>query len=136
MTGNGGGAFRLDLRIYWEDTDAGGIVYHANYLRFMERARTEWLRRLGVEQQRWRETTGMLFVVTDIKLRLMQPAQLDDLISVTVAVAERGRASIWLAQEVLRQGQALCTGQVRVACVEAETLRPRRLPPGIVTGEP
>ncbi len=120
--------FHLDLRVYWEDTDAGGIVYHANYLKFMERARTEWLRRIGLEQQRLGETEGLLFVVSDIELRWLQPARLDDLLTVTVARVESGRASIWLAQSVLRQGQTLCTGRVRVACVDAATRRPRRLP--------
>lgn len=124
--------FRIELRVYWEDTDAGGIVYHANYLRFMERARTDWLRTLGIGQQRLRETGGMLFVVSDIELHLQHPARLDDLLTVTVSLASTGRASVWLAQQVFRQEQALCTGRVRVACVDAATLRPQRLPPEIL----
>jgi acyl-CoA thioester hydrolase len=124
--------FRIELRVYWEDTDAGGIVYHANYLRFMERARTDWLRTLGLGQQRLRETGGMLFVVSDIELHLQHPARLDDLLTVTVSLASTGRASVWLAQQVFRQEQALCTGRVRVACVDAATLRPQRLPPEIL----
>ena len=131
MSGDRAGDFQLDLRVYWEDTDAGGIVYHSNYLKFMERARTEWLRRLGLEQHRLRETEGVMFVVSDIELRLLQPAQLDDLLTVTVALAGPGRASIWLRQDVLREGQPLCTGRVRVACVEAATRRPRRLPAAV-----
>jgi acyl-CoA thioester hydrolase len=128
MTGQRAMPFRLDLRVYWEDTDAGGIVYHANYLRFMERARTEWLRSQGIEQAHLRETVGVLFVVSDIELRLQHPARLDDRLSVTVSVLEHGRASMWLAQQVLRQAQELCTARVRVACVDATTWRPRRLP--------
>lgn len=124
--------FRLELRVYWEDTDAGGIVYHANYLRFMERARTDWLRALGIAQQRLRDSGGLLFVVSDIELHLHHPARLDDLLGVTVSVTSAGRASLWLAQQVFRQDQMLCTGRVRVACVDATTLRPQRLPPEIL----
>ena len=88
--------FRWPVRVYWEDTDAGGIVFYANYLKFFERARTEWLRSLGLEQQRLREQTGGLFVVTETALRYHRPARLDDLLQVSARVTELGRASICL----------------------------------------
>ncbi len=118
----------FNLRVYWEDTDAGGVVYYANYLKFFERARTEWLRTLGVEQQELREQTGAMFLVADIQLRYPAPAKLDDLLTITVKVVEQGAASLQLAQQAWRGEILLADGHVRVGCVDASTLRPKRIP--------
>ncbi len=88
------------VRVYWEDTDAGGIVFYANYLKFMERARTEWLRSLGVEQRALKERTGGMFVVTQTQLKYLQPARLDDVLLVSAQVADIGRVSIKIQQEI------------------------------------
>ncbi len=120
------------VRIYWEDTDAGGVVYYANYLKFFERARTEWLRALGVDQQALREHTGAIFVVADVQLRYLAPAKLDDLLTVTVKVLEQGAASMRLEQRVWRGDLLLVEGQVRVGCVDEVNLRPRRMPQVVV----
>lgn len=116
------------LRVYWEDTDAGGVVFYANYLKFFERARTEWLRALGHSQQRLREETGAIFVVSDTTLRYLLPARLDDLLGVTVDVREAGRASMVIAQQAWRGAELLAEGTIRIACVDATSLRPRRIP--------
>lgn len=123
--------FRHRMRVYWEDTDAGGIVFYANYLRFFERARTERLRALGVEQQALREATGAIFVVTDATLRYLAPARLDDVLDVSADLAEPGRATLTFTQQAWRGDTLLCDGQVRVASVDALTHRPRRLPPPV-----
>ena len=120
--------FTHDVRVYWEDTDAGGIVFYANYLKFFERARTEWLRALGVQQQALREATGAIFVVTHTALRYLQPAKLDDVLQVSAAVVETGRASMRLVQQARRGEELLCEGDIRIGCVDAATLRPRRFP--------
>lgn len=118
----------ISIRIYWEDTDAGGVVYYANYLKFFERARTEWLRALGVEQQALRESTGAIFVVADVQVRYRAPAKLDDLLTVSVKVVALGQASLQLEQQVWRGSQLLVDGRIRVGCVDANTLRPCRIP--------
>ena len=120
--------FRHTLRVYWEDTDAGGVVFYANYLKFFERARTEWLRHLGVGQQALREATGVIFVVTETQLRYLAPARLDDRLDVTVALRQRGPASMTLAQQAWRSGTLLCEGDIRIGCVDEGTFRPRRIP--------
>jgi len=123
--------FQWDVRVYYEDTDSGGVVYYANYLRYMERARTEWMRALGFEQDRLRAEFGILFAVRSATLDFLRPARFDDRLGVSVAVCRRGRASITFDQAVQRHGDAagpLCTGVVKVACVEAESFRPRPLP--------
>jgi acyl-CoA thioester hydrolase len=93
--------FSWPLRVYWEDTDAGGIVFYANYLKFFERSRTEWLRSLGIEQQRLRESTGGIFVVAETSIRYHRPARLDDELIVTAALVESGRASMIIKQQAL-----------------------------------
>jgi len=125
--------FRFGVRVYWEDTDAGGVVFYANYLKFFERARTEWLRSLGVQQQALRQTTGAMFVVTDTALRYRQPARLDDALSVTVVVGELRAASMKLSQQCLRDETLLCEGEIRIGCVDATTLRPCRIPNDLTT---
>jgi acyl-CoA thioester hydrolase len=114
--------------VYWEDTDAGGVVFYANYLKFFERARTEWLRWLGFGQQALRERTGAMFVVTDTRLHYRAPARLDDAIDVSVQLRHAGRASMQIAQQASRSGLLLAEGDIRIGCVDAGSFRPRRLP--------
>jgi acyl-CoA thioester hydrolase len=129
--------FRHALRVYWEDTDAGGVVFYANYLKFFERARTEWLRTLGFSQQQMLRDDGVMFVVADTALRYRRAARLDDLLDVTVAVAEAGRASMRLAQQAWRDGELLAEGEIRIGCVAAQVaastgFRPCRIPAAIL----
>ena len=123
-------AFEFPIRIYWEDTDAGGIVFYANYLKFFERARTEWLRSLGLSQQALREQTGGMFVVTDTALRYLKPAVLDDLLQVSARIETAGRASLTIAQEArcARGGHLLASGTIRIGWVQATSLTPARIP--------
>ena len=122
--------FVFPVRIYWEDTDAGGIVYYANYLKFMERARTEWLRALGVEQEALKADEGLMFVVVHADVSFRKPARYGDSLQVTCALEERSRASLTFRQQVLRAGtqELLVEGLVRIACVDANKLKPRALP--------
>ncbi len=121
--------FQLGLRIYWEDTDAGGIVFYANYLKFFERARTEWLRTLGVEQQALRDEQGLIFVVSETRIRYLSPARLDDWLNVSVELRESGRASMTLFQQARCGERLLAEGEIRIGCVDAATFRPSRIPP-------
>lgn len=123
----------LTVRVYWEDTDAGGVVYYANYLRFFERARTEWLRSLGVEQSRLQAQTDSIFVVAEVQLRYIVAARLDDQITLTVRVLESGRASLQLQQQAWRADTLLAEGRVRIGCVRASTLKPCRIPQAVCT---
>jgi len=132
-------AFGWPVRVYWEDTDAGGIVFYANYLRFFERARTEWLRSLGLEQQRLREQGAGMFVVTHSDLRYLRPARLDDLLLVTARLSDAGRASLTIEQQVLMPPSAasgaptlLCEGRIRVGWVDPNRLRPQRIPADLI----
>jgi len=134
-TGSAGATFTWPVRVYWEDTDAGGIVFYANYLKYFERARTEWLRSLGLEQQRLREQGAGMFVVTHSDLRYLRPARLDDLLLVTARLLEAGRASLTIEQQVLLSPAAaddqpalLCEGHIRVGWVDPARLRPQRIP--------
>jgi acyl-CoA thioester hydrolase len=122
--------FRWPVRVYYEDTDAGGVVYHANYLLFMERARTEWLRALGFEQDALRRDAGVQFGVRRATIDYLRPALFNDLLTVTVALTARGGASLDLAQEVVRDadGVLCCRGNFQVSCIDAATLRPARIP--------
>ena len=119
----------ISLRVYWEDTDAGGVVFYANYLKYFERARTEWLRRCGVQQRTLQQTQDCIFVVAEVSLRYLAPARLDDLLTVSVQPTEWGRASLLLQQQVWREHSLLAEGQVRIACVRATDLRACRIPP-------
>jgi acyl-CoA thioester hydrolase len=124
---------RLPVRVYYEDTDAGGVVYHTGYIRFFERARTEWLRALGYSQKQLAEEAGVLFSVIELTVRYLKPARLDDMLEVLARAEICGGASVAFEQEVRdAAGALLAQGQVRVACVAADTLRPRRLPAGLV----
>ena len=153
--------FAFPIRVYWEDTDAGGIVFYANYLKFFERARTEWLRSLGIEQRSLRETAGGIFVVGEASVRFHLAARLDDELLVTAAVEETGRASLIIAQQAFlpgggparaagsgqsatmassvvpagslaNAGPLLCEGKIRIGWVEASTLKPARIPATIL----
>jgi acyl-CoA thioester hydrolase len=127
--------FTWPVRIYWEDTDAGGVVYHASYLRFLERARTEWLRSLGVHQSKVQENTGLAFLVREMQLDFLRAALLDDELQVTVEVKERRAASILFAQSIYRaDGVELLRATVRVACVDTRRMRPVQIPAGLIPG--
>lgn len=126
-------SFHWPIRIYYEDTDSGGIVYYANYLKFMERARTEWLRHIGYEQQRLREQHNRLFVVRAVSIEYDRPARLDDALQVTVDIATVRPASLLFVQKILTEAEVtLCRAQVRVACVDSSTLRPSALPKSLI----
>ena len=120
-------AHRLRVRIYYEDTDAGGIVYHANYLKFAERARTEMIRELGVENRAWREQAGLSFVVQRCNASFHRPARLDDEVDVRTSVAKIGAASLSLRQGVYRDEILLASMDVRLALVDRQ-MRPKRFP--------
>lgn len=128
--------FEITLRIYWEDTDAGGVVFYANYLKFFERARTEWLRALGHGQEALRLNAGAMFVVSDTSMRYRRPARLDDLLRVTVKLAEVRRASMTLAQQAWRGDELLTEGTIRIVCVDAGTFQPRSIPTAITAALP
>lgn len=120
--------FHWAVRVYYEDTDAGGVVYHANYLRFMERARTEWLREQGYEQDVLREQ-GLIFTVRSAALEFIRPARFNDLLDVSVSIKKIRGASVDIKQTITDQsGATVCEGDVRIACVDAATLRPRPIP--------
>ena len=123
--------FEWPVRVYYEDTDAGGLVYHSRYLNFMERARTEWLRALGVDQVALMESERRIFVVTETKAEFLVPARLNDQIVVTASLAGLSRATFDIEQNIYRDdlgGQLLLKGSVRAAYLDADTLRPKRVP--------
>ena len=129
MTDADTAGFRWPVRVYHEDTDHGGIVFHASYLKFMERARTEWLRALGIDQVKLREDTGLMFIVVRVCIDYLRPARFDDCLEVGVEPIKVGRASLTLAQPVLHtRGKLLCRAEVRVAAVDDRTLRPAPIP--------
>ncbi|MGA9341031.1 MAG: tol-pal system-associated acyl-CoA thioesterase [Rhodanobacteraceae bacterium] len=127
-------AFAWPVRVYWEDTDAGGVVYHAGYLRFLERARSEWLRAAATGQQRLREEFGVLFVVHRMEIAFKRPARLDDMLSVTVQPAHLRAASFEAVQEIRREPEAalLVQARVRIACLAAATFRPQPIPAALL----
>jgi acyl-CoA thioester hydrolase len=120
--------FTWPVRVYYEDTDAGGIVYYANYLKFFERARTEWLRAAGVGQQLLLENHGAGFVVRSVHVDYHAAARLDDEIVLTLVITKFGRASVVFSQQALRGEQLLAAAEVKVGCVDLATLRPRAFP--------
>ncbi|MEN8108689.1 MAG: tol-pal system-associated acyl-CoA thioesterase [Pseudomonadota bacterium] len=127
--------FEWPVRVYYEDTDTGGVVYYANYLRFMERARTEWLRTLGIEQDALIHDEGILFAVKSVSLEYRRPARFNDLLLVSVQLAERRRASLVFDQAIQRAGDdggPLCSGSVRIACLTVDTLAPQPIPAQIL----
>ncbi|HET7812388.1 MAG TPA: tol-pal system-associated acyl-CoA thioesterase [Steroidobacteraceae bacterium] len=126
--------FTWRTRVYWEDTDGGGVVYYANYLKFMERARTEWLRSLGHSQQEIAEQFGFVFAVAEARVNYRKPARLDDELVVSCVPVPEGRASIRFRQLITRAGAPIADGEVRVVCVDAKSFRPRALPDFIQAG--
>jgi acyl-CoA thioester hydrolase len=120
--------FRWPIRVYWEDTDAGGVVYHASYIRYFERARSEWLRAIGWSQGKLAEEQRVLFSVVDLQIRYQQPARLDDLLEVVTHPRIAGGASLEFDQQIQRDGVVVAGGRVLVACVDAASFKPRRLP--------
>lgn len=118
----------IDIRVFWEDTDAAGIVYYANYLKFMERGRTEWLRARGLEQRRLAEETGVGFAVREVHLDYLSPARLDDLLTLSSRIVDVKGASITFEQTVRRDRTILVTGRVKCAAMDIESGRPRRIP--------
>jgi acyl-CoA thioester hydrolase len=127
-------AFSWPIRVYWEDTDGGGVVYHASYLRFLERARSEWLRAMGIGQQALRSQQDIVFAVRSVRMEFLAPARLDDELEVTVDLRERGRASLRFAQRLWRplDGATLVEAEVRAACLTASTFKPRAIPKGML----
>jgi len=124
-------SFQFRCRVYYEDTDAGGIVYYANYLKFMERARTEWLGHLGLEIVDLVEREGLLFAVRSVNMRYSRPARLNDRIVVTVEPTRIGGASLDLDQHIYRDGELLTRGWVQLACLDTVTYKPRALPSSV-----
>ena len=142
--------FCWPVRVYYEDTDSGGVVYYANYLKFMERARTEWLRNRGLEQDRLIDEQGVIFAVRSAQIDYFKPARFNQLLSVSAEIAETGKASMTFNQEVtllmaestetITAGEessaglsnpVLCRGQIKIACLDAVSMRPRAIPESI-----
>jgi acyl-CoA thioester hydrolase len=121
-------SFRWPVRVYYEDTDSGGVVYYANYLRFMERARSEWLRAIGRDVERLARDEGLLFAVRSVRVDFRAPARLSDMLAVTVEPASIGRASVNLSQRVLREDVLVCAAEVRLACLATDDFHPRPMP--------
>jgi acyl-CoA thioester hydrolase len=125
--------FSLPVRVYYEDTDSGGVVYYANYLKFMERARTEYLRSFGFEQDALAEQENVLFAVHRSEADYLKPARFNDLLTVTADIAEQKRASLTFRQEVLREnGDICCRGLIKVVCVSRDSFRPTPIPETIL----
>lgn len=121
-------SFSWPIRVYWEDTDAGGVVYYANYLKFLERARTEWLSHLGLEQDRLALDEGVVFVVRRVEADYLKPAKFNDRLIVRCELADLSRASLSMEQQVLRGEEVLLKARVKVACVDRAGFRPARIP--------
>jgi acyl-CoA thioester hydrolase len=124
--------FAWPVRVYWEDTDAGGIVFYANYLKFFERARTEWLRSLGIAQGALRASAGGIFIVSETSVRYLAPSRLDDELLVTAELKSVGKASLIIGQQARRGDTLLAEGTIRIGWVDDKTLRPGRIPPAIL----
>ncbi len=125
--------FSCRYRVYWEDTDAGGVVYYANYLKFMERCRTEWLRQLGVDQSRLRGERRLQFAVVSLNAEFLRPAVLDDEITVTAELQRLGGATINFKQTIWRGDVQLMDASTRVACLDSDSLKPRAIPRDLFT---
>jgi acyl-CoA thioester hydrolase len=128
--------FTWPVRVYWEDTDAGGIVFYANYLKYFERARTEWLRARGVEQRQLQKDLGCIFVVSDVQLKYLRSARLDEQLLVTAHLSELGRSSFTIKQEARLISAdvaplVLCRGSVRIGWIDGQTGKPARIPPAL-----
>jgi len=127
--------FTWPIRVYYEDTDAGGVVYHASYLRFLERARTEWLRAHGVRQSEWARERALIFTIVELNVRFHAPARLDDELTASCVLGRRGGASLQFTQELRRRADDLLLvgARVRAACLDAATYKPRPLPDDVLS---
>ncbi len=120
--------FLWPIRVYYEDTDCGGVVYHANYIRFLEQARTEWLRSLNIIQSQLADDFNLVFAITKINIDFISPAKLDDYLNVSVAVQQLKKASIICVQEINNKGVCCCRATVKVACIDTICFRPTAIP--------
>jgi len=125
--------FSIYVRVYFEDTDAGGVVYYANYLRFMERARTEWLRNLGFEQDELLQKDGIVFAVRSASLEFIKAARFNNMLQVDTTVTATGKASLTFKQIITRDDEMICSGEIRLACVDANRFVPKPIPAAIAT---
>lgn len=132
MTGFNPMSFEWPVRVYYEDTDAGGVVFYANYLKFMERARTEMLRDLGVEQNSLREQTNLVFVVRSVSIEYLRPALFNDLLNVSTEVVEMKKTTVVFKQTVWRDAEPICSAFVKIACVDLIAMKPKPIPQNIV----
>jgi acyl-CoA thioester hydrolase len=133
MRGMSDFSYEHRVRVYWEDTDAGGVVYYANYLKFLERCRTEWLRALGIDQPRLKAERSLQFVVVNVTVDFLRPALLDDEVLVTAELVKLTGATIEFKQAIWRQDIKLIDASARVACLDSATLRPRPIPKDLFT---
>lgn len=124
--------FNWSIRVYYEDTDAGGVVFYANYLKFFERARTEMLRHFGFEQDQLIKVQNLIFVVRSVTVDYLKPARFNDLIDVTSAVIEKKKTSLIFKQSILREDILLCDAEIRIACLDAQTMKPKPIPTEIL----
>ncbi len=120
--------FNWPVRVYYEDTDAGGVVFYANYLKFFERARTEMLRSMGFEQDRLIDEQGIIFVVRSVQIDYLMPARFNEQINVSAVVTLAKKASLIFEQTITRGSDVLCTGTVRIACLDSKNMRPKAIP--------
>lgn len=120
--------FSWPVRVYYEDTDLGGVVYYANYLKFLERARTEWLRSLGFEQDALRDAENLIFAVRRLQIEYWQAAKFNDELQVSEQISQLGRASFTMQQDITRADTRLCSAQVKLACLQFEALKPCKMP--------
>ncbi len=121
-------AFAIPVRVYYEDTDAGGVVYYANYLKFFERCRTEWVRAAGCDQSRMASEDDTVFVVRKAQCEYLRPARLDDLLEIDLEVEKLTRVRVVFRQHVRRNGEELVTGTIEIACVKCSTMTPTPIP--------
>ena len=125
--------FSWPARVYWEDTDGGGVVYYANYLKFLERARTDWLRSLGFVQTQLAKDPGVIFVVASLSIDYRRPARLDDALDVLCEFQPDGAACMCFKQKIVRGDETIVEASVRVACLDAQSFRPKRIPAALTS---
>jgi acyl-CoA thioester hydrolase len=123
--------FDWSVRVYFEDTDSGGVVYHSNYLKFMERARTEWLRSLGIDQIKLKQIEQVMFVVSKHSLKYIKPARFNDMLTIKTNTIAIKNFSLWLNQKIFREDTLLLDAEVEIACIDAKLFKPKKIPPSI-----
>jgi len=124
--------FNWPVRVYYEDTDAGGVVFYANYLKFFERARTEMLRSLGFEQDSRMTEQNLIFVVRSVKMDYLKPARFNELLNASAKIIEYKKTNFTFEQSITRQQDLLCRGEVRIACLDAQSMKPKLIPSAIL----